>query len=103
MVRRILAVTAVAAAGFMAVPVEGARLNFIPDYTFKGSTLTGWTPLGSATWKAVNGELIGTPTTPEGGWLVLDKGLQDFQFGADLKCVAACKAGVLVRAQKQAD
>ena len=47
--------------------------------------------------------LVGTPTAPEGGWLVLNKGLQDFQFGADLKCAAGCKAGVLVRARKQAD
>ena len=47
--------------------------------------------------------MIGTPTSPEGGWLVLNKGLQDFQFGADLKCSAECKAGVLVRARRQPD
>ena len=34
---------------------------------------------------------------------MLNKGLQDFQFGADLKCAGGCKAGVLVRARKQAD
>jgi hypothetical protein len=86
-----------------AVP-EGARWNFIPDWTFKGNELTkDWTSLGQATWKAANGELVGTPTAPEGGWLLLNKGLQDFQFGADLKCEPGCKAGVLVRARKQAD
>ena len=59
--------------------------------------------LGQATWQAANGELIGTPTSPEGGWLVLNKGLEDFQFGADLKRSAECKAGVLVRARRQPD
>ena len=92
-----IAVVSVAAA-------HGARWNFIPDWTFKGTDLKkDWTVLGQATWQAANGELIGTPTSPEGGWLVLNKGLQDFQFGADLKCSAECKAGVLVRARRQPD
>ena len=83
---------------------QGARWNFIPDWTFKGNDLKkDWTVLGQATWQAANGELIGKPTAPEGGWLVLNKGLQDFQFGADLKCGAECKAGVLVRARRQPD
>ena len=83
---------------------HGARWNFIPDWTFKGTDLKkDWTVLGQATWRAANGELIGTPTSPEGGWLVLNKGLQDFQFGADLKCSAECKAGLLVRARRQPD
>ena len=73
---------------------EGARWNFIPDWTFKGNDLAkDWTVVGQATWKAVNGELVGTPTAPEGGWLVLNKGLQDFQFGADLKCGAGMQGG----------
>jgi hypothetical protein len=83
---------------------HGARWNFIPDWTFKGNDLKkDWMVLGQATWQAANGELIGTPASPEGGWLVLNKGLQDFQFGADLKCSAECKAGVLVRARRQPD
>src|SRR4030095_11166520 len=81
---------------------HGARWNFLPDWTFKGNDLKkDWTVLGQATWQAANGELIGTPTSPEGGWLVWNKCLQDFQFGADLKCSAECKAGVLVRARRQ--
>ena len=100
--RRVLLCVAIAAVS-VAVP-EGARWNFIPDWTFKGNDLKkDWTVLGQATWQASNGEVIGTPTTPEGGWLILNKGLQDFQFGADLKCSGACKAGVLVRARRQPD
>ena len=34
---------------------------------------------------------------------MLNKVLQDVQFGADLKCGTGCKAGILVRAHKQAD
>jgi hypothetical protein len=95
---------AVALAVVAAAAPEGARPTFIPDWTFKGNDLTKeWTTVGAATWKAVNGELIGTPSAPEGGWVVLNKGLQDFQFGADLKCIGGCKAGILVRASKQAD
>jgi hypothetical protein len=95
---------AVAIAVVSVAAPQGARWNFIPDWTFKGNDLKkDWTVLGQATWQATNGELIGTPTSPEGGWLVLNKGLQDFQFGADLKCSAECKAGVLVRARRQPD
>ena len=100
--RRVLCAVAIATVS-MALP-QGARWNFIPDWTFKGNDLKkDWTVMGQATWVAVNGEVIGTPTSPEGGWLVLNKGLQDFQFGADLKCAAGCTAGLLVRARKQAD
>ena len=103
MIRRVRGGVATLAVAFLTVSVNGAPLNFIPDYTFKGSTLTGWKAMGQANWKAVDGELIGTATSPEGGWLMLERGLQDFQFGAELKCPAGCKAGVLVRAQRQPD
>ena len=102
MSRRALYAVVIAVA--CAVGPEAARWNFIPDWTFKGSDLgSDWTVVGQATWKAANGELVGTPTAPEGGWLVLNRVLQDVQFGADLKCGTGCKAGILVRAHKQAD
>src|SRR5262249_10936222 len=49
-----------------------ANLSFRPDSTFKGSTLTGWHPLGSADWRARDGELTGMPKGG-GGWLVIDR------------------------------
>src|SRR5947209_16749753 len=101
------------------ISLAGSRSTFVPDWTFKGSALTGWTVLGQADWRAVDGELVGTPRAQEGGWLVLDKSFQDVQFGADFRCTdgrlrasgasasraeasaeAGCKTGVLLRAEK---
>ena len=99
MSRRLLGLVATLAA-FLTVPLAGTRSTFVPDWTFKGSTLAGWHVLGAADWKAVDGELVGTPKSADGGWLVLDKSFQDVEFGADFKCVGACRTGVLLRAEK---
>src|SRR5438105_3398055 len=84
----------------MAMPLSGTRATFVPDWTFKGSTLIGWHTIGAAQWTATNGELVGKASGPEGGWLVLDKSFQDVEFGADFKCTEGCKTGVLLRADK---
>ena len=99
MSRRSLGLVA-ALVAFLCVPLGGTRSTFVPDWTFKGSTLTGWHVLGAADWKAVDGELVGTPKSPDGGWLVLDKSFQDVEFGADFKCASGCRTGVLLRAEK---
>ena len=96
--RRLGVVAALAALSI--VPLGGTRSTFVPDWTFKGSTLAGWHVLGDAEWKAVDGELVGTPKSTDGGWLVLDKSFQDVEFGADFKCVSGCRTGVLLRAEK---
>lgn len=87
-------------AAALSVPLSGTRKTFVPDWTFKGSALTGFQTVGQAQWSAVNGELVGKPTSPDGGWLMLDKSFQDVQFGADFRCADGCKTGVLLRAQK---
>jgi len=87
-------------AAAMTVPISGTRSTFVPDWTFSGSTLAGWQVVGDAKWQAASGELVGTATSPSGGWLMLDKGFQDLQFGADFKCAPGCKTGVLLRAEK---
>ncbi len=76
-----------------------ANKNFLPDSTFKGSSLGKWRTLGSAEWRAENGEIVGTPKSPEGGWLIMDTPLQDTQFAADYRCTGGCKAGVMLRTQ----
>jgi hypothetical protein len=71
---------------------------------FKGSTLTGWHPIGEADWHAANGEIVGTAKPgAAGGWLMLDKSLQDVAVFTSFKCAADCKAGLLLRAEKTAD
>ena len=82
--------------------IFAASQNFVPDVVFKGIALTGWHKLGASEWRAENGEIIGSPAR-NGGWLVLDKGYQDIAFYASFRCTGACKAGVLLRAEKTAD
>ncbi|HTP33486.1 MAG TPA: FG-GAP-like repeat-containing protein [Candidatus Acidoferrales bacterium] len=80
--------------------IFAATHDFIPDYAFKGSSLAGWHTLGPATWRAENGEIRATPQSPEGGWLVLDKGYQDVKFYSEFQGAEKCEAGVLLRAEK---
>jgi hypothetical protein len=98
-VKRGLVLIAILAAA-VTVPMSGTRYGFVPDWTFKGSTLAGWHAVGQADWKAINGELIGTPTSPDGGWLMLDKSFQDLEVGFDFKASAGAKTGLLLRAEK---
>ena len=79
----------------------GASKNFIPDGTFSGSSLSGWHPLGDAAWRADHDEIIATPRG--GGWLVFDRPFEDIAVVASFRCAAACKAGVLLRAEPTAD
>ncbi len=86
------------------VPVFAISPTFIPDTTFKGSSLTGWHVLGQADWHAQNGEIVGTVKPGgSGGWLVLDRSYQDVGFRAFLRCSGGCKTGVLLRAEKTAE
>src|SRR5215467_6113709 len=80
--------------------IFAATHDFIPDFTFHGSSLTGWHALGPASWRAENGEIMATPQAPDGGWLVLDKGYQDVKFNSEFRCWDKCDAGVLLRAGK---
>src|SRR6185436_16117766 len=104
MTKRMLLAIAAGAALFM-TPVFGEMgPTFRADYRFTGTALTGFKPIGGATWKVQNGEIVGTPTDPAGGWLLVEgKSLQDLQMYASVKCVAGCKAGYLMRAEKTAD
>jgi hypothetical protein len=77
--------------------------DFVPDFAFQGSSLAGWHTVGDADWSAVNGEIKGVPKSPDGGWLVLDKGYQDLEFYTELRCSGSCTAGILLRAEKTSD
>src|SRR5262245_21376877 len=78
-----------------AVVTMAAPRTFVPDVTLPGSSLNGWHTVGQADWKAQDGEIIGTPKTADGGWLLLDKSYQDIGVVADFRCSAGCKTGIL--------
>jgi hypothetical protein len=99
---RICAVIVALAALNAPVGSSGPR-NFAPDFVFKGSSLTGWRPLGQADWRAQDGEIVGTPKGAGGGWLILDRAFQDIGVVASFRCAPGCKPGVLLRAEKSAD
>jgi hypothetical protein len=76
-------------------------LSFVPDYTFKGSSLKGWHVLGDADWQARDGELVGKAKNGSGGgWLVLDQGLQDVGFHALFKSTGNAETAILTRMEK---
>jgi hypothetical protein len=45
---------------FLLMPGAGANRNFVPDWTFQGSSLGSARSVGSAQWRAENGEIIGS-------------------------------------------
>jgi hypothetical protein len=99
--RRAGLVLAMASVAAMSSGLSGqATRTFVPDWTFKGSALTGMQQVGQATWRAENGEIIATPTSPDGGWLLLGNGYQDVQLAASYRCAAACTVGIMVRSEK---
>jgi hypothetical protein len=91
------AVLAVAASVVLGGQSSG---RFVPDWTFKGSALTGTQQIGQIAWRVENNELVATPRAAEGGWLLLDRGYQDVQFAASFRCAAECAVGVMLRSEK---
>lgn len=82
------------------IPSSEFGLSFQPDHTFKGSSLKGWHTVGNSNWKAQNGEIIGTSTGSNGGWLVLDSSYQDVGFHALFKLNGNSESGILFRREK---
>jgi hypothetical protein len=91
------------AAGIVAAAIAAVPTSFVPDTVFKSTTLAGWHTLGQADWKVENGEIVGTPKSPAGGWLVLDKSYQDVGFFASFRCAEGCKTSVLFHLEKASD
>ncbi len=53
--------TAAVAALLVAAMFAAAPEDFVPSWTFQGSSLKGFQMIGQADWRAENGEIIGTP------------------------------------------
>ena len=100
--KRICAKAATLSGILLCVLPIAANRNFVPDWTFKGSSLSQFRTVGDVTWQARDGEIVGVPRTAAGGWLIMDRPLQDVQFAADVRCTEGCKAGVMLRAQTTA-
>ena len=96
--RSFLVLTASAFVGTVSIMAVGP--SFVPDVTFTGSSLTGWHTVGNAEWRSENGEIVGKPTAPGGGWLVLDKPYQDVGVYVEYKYTSGCQTGVLFRETK---
>ncbi|MCF3651335.1 FG-GAP-like repeat-containing protein [Synoicihabitans lomoniglobus] len=77
-------------------PLSEFGLSFVPDYTFEGSSLSGWRAWGDADWQASDGEVLGQGG-PKGGWLVFERGLQDVGIHAKFKATVGTQVGVLLR------
>jgi hypothetical protein len=96
--KRFVMFTLLALAG--SAPAIAVGPSFVPDVTFTGSSLAGWHTVGNAEWHAENGEIVGKPTKPSGGWLMLDKSYQDVGVYVEYRCTAGCQTGVLFRETK---
>ena len=94
------ALIAIWSIALLSVRLNTAGPSFTPDATLSGSSLTGWRPLGAATWRVEEGEIVGTPAQSGAGWLVLDRSLQDVAVFASFKCAQGCETGILLRAEK---
>jgi hypothetical protein len=79
----------------------GIAGNFAADGSFTGSSLAGWKPIGGATWRAENGEIVATGGS--GGWLLSSTPYEDVAVQAAFRCTGACRTGVLVRAEPTPD
>src|SRR5688500_18222058 len=85
-------------------PLSEFSLSFMPDHTFKGSSLKGWHVLGDAEWQAKDGELIGkAKPNSNGGWLVLDNDYQDIGFHSLFKTTGNSETAILLRMEKIAE
>ncbi|MBW3628598.1 MAG: DUF1080 domain-containing protein [Gemmatimonadetes bacterium] len=76
--------------------------DFVPEYTFQGSDLKGYQPVGRATWRAQNGQIIGTATGGNPGWLLMEQSYQDVSFWSNFRCSGPCNAGVMFRTTRTA-
>ena len=78
--------------------------SFIPDGSFRGSSLAGWHTLGQADRRTDQDEITSKGTGAGGaGWLVLDRSVQDTGLYVSFQCVGPCDTGVLLRMHHTAD
>jgi hypothetical protein len=91
------------ACGLSALVAIVTAQNYPVDTKYGDTWRREFDVVGDAGWRLENGEYVGTPKSERGGWLMLDKSLQDVGVFASFRCAAGCRTGVLLRAQKSGD
>ncbi|HEY4325049.1 MAG TPA: FG-GAP-like repeat-containing protein [Mucilaginibacter sp.] len=79
--------------------VNGRGLSFIPDYTFKGSALTGWHTLGNNSWQASDREIT-VNTNNRSALLISNRSFQDIGLNLLVKVAPGAEAGIIFRLEK---
>jgi Domain of Unknown Function (DUF1080)/FG-GAP-like repeat len=67
-----------------------------PLSLFDGTSLSGWRVQGPAQWRVENGALLGSCDASGGGWLLTERGFQDFVLRFAFRSTSG-EAGVLLR------
>src|SRR3954447_13971547 len=80
----------------MMVPPLYERTLITTAHLFDGTSLAGWHTTGNAAWRVEGGTLAASAKRDSGGWLVLDKGYEDFILKFAFRCTS-CEGGVLLR------
>lgn len=81
------------------VSMSAQSPSFIPDGVLHADSLSDWTRVGEAEWKASNGEIVGSGK----GLLIFNKPTQDTGLYLQFRCEQECNAGIILRLEKTAD
>jgi hypothetical protein len=100
MQRKISGIAPIAAALLLFQTASGSAQNYVADTPYRGTSMSGVRTIGEAAWRAEKGEYVGVPKSASGGWLVLDRPLQDAGVFAEFRCTGGCRTGVLLRAER---
>jgi Domain of Unknown Function (DUF1080)/FG-GAP-like repeat len=77
-------------------PQDTAKSESKPVYQFNTPDLTGWHEQGAGKWSVKDGEVVGVNESSEPGWLVMDRGIQDFALRFSFRSTGG-EVGILLR------
>ena len=75
---------------------EAGKSASAPVYQFNSADLTGWHTQGAGKWSVKDAEIVAAGDSSKAGWLVLDRGLQDFVLKFSFRSSGG-EVGVLLR------
>jgi len=97
------------AATYLLLPQAAANKNFVPDWTFQGSSLASMRTLGSVVWRAENGEIVGgslTEKVAHNEFLATKKSYANFELTLKFKLTGTegqINGGVQIRSERLPD